>query len=188
VDERRAQLVALGLDLFSRRAYDDISIDAIAREAGISKGLLYHYFPTKRDFYIAAIREAARRLLERTRPDDALAPLDRLRAGLDAYLEYVDRHGPAYVALMRGGIGSDTDVARIVEDTRGECLKRLIEGLPVAPLSPAVRLTLKGWIGFVEASSLEWVERKEMERGALCDLLVEVLTGAVSAAVRRGGG
>ncbi len=56
VEERRKQLVALGNELFSKRTYDEVSIDELARAAGISKGLLYHYFPTKRDFYIATVR------------------------------------------------------------------------------------------------------------------------------------
>src|SRR3954464_6222832 len=83
VDERRAQLLALGLELFSQRAYDAISIDEIALAAGLSNGLLYHYFPTKREFYSAAIREASRQLLELTRPDEGAPPLVRLRAVID---------------------------------------------------------------------------------------------------------
>src|SRR5512135_3525874 len=86
VDERRAQLLALGLELFSERAYDAISIDEIALAAGISKGLLYHYFPTKRDFYAAAIREASRQLLDCTRPDASAPPIERVYRVIDAYL------------------------------------------------------------------------------------------------------
>ena len=66
VDERRRQLVELGLDLFGSRSYDEVSIDELAAAAGISKGLLYHYFPTKRDFYVATVREAAAQLVART--------------------------------------------------------------------------------------------------------------------------
>src|SRR5262249_47381912 len=58
VDARRAQLVDLGLTEFGTRTYDEVSIDRIAQMAGISKGLLYHYFPTKRAFYVACVREA----------------------------------------------------------------------------------------------------------------------------------
>src|SRR4051812_45882941 len=68
VDERRAQLLSLGLERFSERSYDEVSIDDLARAAGISKGLLYHYFPTKRDFYIAALAQAAEQLLAATDP------------------------------------------------------------------------------------------------------------------------
>ena len=63
VDERRAQLLELGLRLFGDRSYDDVSIDDIAREAGVSKGLLYHYFGSKRVFYAACVEHAAASLL-----------------------------------------------------------------------------------------------------------------------------
>ncbi len=104
VDERRAQLVELGLSEFAALAYDAVSIDLIAERAGISKGLLYHYFPTKRAFYVACIREAASRLLARVKEANtsllasttAPTPLDELRAGLEAYLAYVRGHGPAF--------------------------------------------------------------------------------------------
>src|SRR5258706_14546667 len=82
VDERRAQLVELGLAHFGERAYDDVSIDAIADAAGISKGLLYHYFPTKRAYYAATVKEAAARLVASTDTDDSAPPLERLHAGL----------------------------------------------------------------------------------------------------------
>lgn len=185
VDERRAQLLALGLDLFSERAYDAISIDEIALAAGISKGLLYHYFPTKRDFYAAAIREASRQLLDCTRPDESAPPNERMRRGLDAYLAFVERRGPAYSALMRGGIGSDPAVAGIVQETRDRFLERLIENVPATEIAPALRVTLRGWIGFVEAASLDWVERREMGREALRDLCGEVLIESIAVATRR---
>lgn len=112
VDERRRQLVALGIELFSERTYDEVSIDELAQEAGISKGLLYHYFPTKRHFYVETVREAARQLLERTATAEGIEPLDRLRAGLDAYIEYVSKHGKPYHALLRSGVGADAEVTK----------------------------------------------------------------------------
>src|SRR5215207_3892580 len=116
-DERRAQLLELAKRSFSNRSYDDVSIDDLAREAKISKGLLYHYFPTKRDLYVAGLSEIADELVAAitTVPED-LAPIERVRRSLDAYLEYISLHSRAYVSLMRGGIGSDPEVAQVVED------------------------------------------------------------------------
>lgn len=185
VDERRAQLLALGLDLFSQRAYDAISIDEIALAAGVSKGLLYHYFPTKRDFYAAAIREASRQLLDCTQPDASAPPIQRMYRGLEAYLAYVERRAPAFSALMRGGIGSDPAVAGIVQETRDRFLERLIENVPAGTIGPELRVVLRGWIGFVEAASLDWVERREMKRAALRDLCAEVLIQAITVATAR---
>jgi AcrR family transcriptional regulator len=175
IDERRSQLLALGLDFFSARSYDEVSIDDFAAAAGVSKGLLYHYFPTKRDFYVATIREASRQLLETTLTDGRAPPKDRLRDGLEAYLAYVERHGPAYAALLGGGIGSDPEVSHIVEETRATFVRRLLEGVDAQTRpTPRLRITLRGWIGFVEAAALDWVARRDVSREALRDLLVEI--------------
>lgn len=158
-DERRTQLLALGLEHFGARAYDDVSIDAIASAAGISKGLLYHYFPNKRAFYAAIIKEAAGQVLACTETDASLAPLDRLHAAIDGYLSFVREHATAYATLLRSGIGVDPAIARIVDDTRGRLLGRLTEGFAPALLeSPRARLALRGWVGFAEAVSLGWSE------------------------------
>jgi AcrR family transcriptional regulator len=184
VDERRAQLVTLGIDLFAARAYDEVSIDELAKAAGVSKGLLYHYFPTKRDFYIATVNEASRQLLELTATSSALPPLERARGGLDAYLDYVDAHAPAYAALMRGGIGSDPEVARIIDETRAIMCDRLLAELPEVTPTPLVRTAVRGWLGFCEATSLDWIERRAVERAQIRDLMLEVLLATIPIATR----
>src|SRR5688572_10327696 len=107
VDARRAQLLKLGRELFTTRAYDDLSIEEIARIGGISKGLLYHYFPSKRVFYVESVREAAGELLQQTAPAEDLTPLERLRTGIDTYLSYVERNKSVFATLMWRGIVHD---------------------------------------------------------------------------------
>jgi AcrR family transcriptional regulator len=184
VDERRAQLVALGLEQFARRAYDEVSIEDVARAAGISKGLLYHYFPTKRDYYVATLREAAAGLLARTQTPIELPPMDRLAAGLDAYLDYVEEHGPAYAALMRGGIGSDPEVAAVVEQTRLAFVDRLVAESPIEQPTAMLRVALRGWLGMVEATSLDWYDERPVSRARLRDLLAATLPHVITAAVQ----
>lgn len=193
-DERRTQLIELGLERFGERAYDDVSIDAIAEAAGISKGLLYHYFPTKRAYYTATVREAASRLRESTETDETLPPLERLYAGLDAYLSYVRVHAKAYATLMRSGVGVDPEIARIVDETRSVFLDRLTSGFGQEGLSPLTRLALRGWVGFAEAASLGWSEAiaageiapSEAEvRALLADALMEIVRAAGASSVSR---
>jgi AcrR family transcriptional regulator len=175
VDERRAQLVELGLRLFSERSYDELSIDDIASAAGISKGLLYHYFSSKRDFYAATVRSAAESLLARTDPAGDGPDPEALLAALDQYLLFAEEHASAYVALMRSGVGHDAEVAAIVEDTRARFVARLAARLGLAELTPRVRLALRGWVGFVEGSSLDWLARRDLPREELRDLLAQML-------------
>ena len=178
VDERRRQLVALGTQLFSTRTYDDVSIDEVARTAGISKGLLYHYFPTKRDFYVATVREAATQLIQRTKTSPEMEPLARLRTGLDAFIDYVAEHSTAYEGLLRSGIGADAEVGRIVDETREDFCARLIAGLEVH--GEVARIALRGWVGFVEATTLGWLAARErVSRDEVRDMMIRVALSVV---------
>ena len=185
-DQRRAQLLGLAKRAFSDRAYDDVSVDDLARVAGISKGLLYHYFPTKRDLYVAGLSEIADELVDAvTRVVEELAPIDRVRASVDAYLEYVARHSRAFVALMRGGIGSDPEVAAVVESVRSRLFDQL-SGSPVASLvarDARIETAIRGWIGFVEAASIDWCANPRLSRAEFCELLTEVLFSTLRAVV-----
>jgi AcrR family transcriptional regulator len=178
--DRRAQLIETGAELFNTRPYDEISIDDIAASAGISKGLLYHYFAGKRGLYVEVVRAECDRLREVT----AVQGEDPIRAGLDAFLDYVADRAPAWSALMRGGVGSDPEVAGIVEGTRAAFVDRVVarhwNGRRAAP--PALRAAVRGWQGFVEAATLDWLERGDLDRAALRELLALTLDGAVEAA------
>ena len=183
-DQRRAQLLGLAKSAFSDRAYDDVSIDDIAREAKISKGLLYHYFPTKRDLYVAGLREIANDLVTAvTNVPAALAPIDKARAGLDAYLDHITRHNRAYVSLMRGGIGSDPEVAEVVESVRGQMFDTFLKDQPFAPLlagNPRFETAVRGWIGFVEGAVIDWCVQPKLDRVELRELMVAILGSILS--------
>ncbi len=190
VEERRAQLIEVALTIFSGRAYDDVSIDDIALAAGISKGLLYHYYASKRELYVAALESAAQRLLEETSTDTSVPPALRVHLGLNAYLDFVERHRVAFVALMRGGIGSDHDVSRILEQTRRTFVERIVEDLPrvvdvpMAPLSPLLLVALKGYIGFVEAASISWAEDSSVPKERMVELLASMLLNTLATTAR----
>jgi AcrR family transcriptional regulator len=188
VDDRRDRLLALGLALFSERSYDAVSVDDVARAAGISKGLLYHYFPTKRAFYVAALRAAAHQLrAETVSVDPAATPEEQVRRALQTYLGFVDRRGAAYVALMRGGIGSDAEVAEVLEETRSAFLAflaQLVERLLPETPGPLVQVAMRGWIGFVEVTSIDWVAHRTVPLQQLVVLAQMALFDAVRAAAQ----
>lgn len=181
VDERRANLLELGLSLFGETNYDDVAIDDIADRAGISKGLLYHYFGSKRGYYVAVIRHAAARLLEQIEPDAALAPEARAAQGIASYLGFVDARATAYLALMRSGIGTDPEVLEILEETRETIVRRiLVEGVGIPEPLPIQRLALRGWVGSVEAVALDWLEKRQAPTEDVVRLLLTQLLATVA--------
>ena len=175
VEQRKEELLKIGLERFAHSTYDEISIEEIAEEAGISKGLLYHYFPSKRDYYVAALGRAAAELVARI---DAAG--DDAPQAFEAYLSFVEEREPAYRALYRGGIGFDEEVSEIVESCRTHILERIIQH--TSDVTPEVRNALRGFIGYVEASVLDWLEHRDMPRHCLLESWQVALVATVQAA------
>jgi len=175
VDERRAQLLEVGLQLFSTVAYDEVQVGDIAKLAGVSKGLLYHYFGGKKDFYVACVRAAADILVGAVDPDPDLTPPERVRAGIGAYLTFVEGRADAYLALMGGGLGADSRVAEIIDETRYAIVSQMTEGLGLTEPRPVFRATLRAWIGSVEGVSVDWLRHRDTDREYLLELLVSSL-------------
>jgi AcrR family transcriptional regulator len=178
VDERRRRLLDAGAKLFAAHAYDEISMRAIAREAGISKALLYHYFPSKTAFFRAALQEAAAELERAIAPDPALAPIQQLTASLDAYLAWIDANGETWRKVMRSA-----EAAEVVEGFRAATLDRVASGLTGARSAPpALRVALQGWLGYLDRAILDWIDRRDLSREQLRTLLVSAFGGALAAA------
>ncbi len=182
LDERRDQLLALGRRMFAERAYDEISIDDIAEAAGISKGLLYHYFGSKRGFYVAIVREAAGLLVEATEVPVGLPPAERARAGLEGYLDFAEAHSGAFLTLLRGGIGSDPEVQELVDATRETILGRMLTNLGQSRPRPVFRLAVRSYLGLVEAATIDWLEQRAVDRATLLRFLLEAIYSIVATA------
>src|SRR6266550_7663256 len=126
VDERREELLRIGMELFSTRAYEEIWVEEIAERAGVSRGLLYHYFPTKRDFYVAVSRMAAEEVRELTEPDPRLPPIEQVRAGVDAFLRKAEERSEGFLTAYRGSLSGDPEVRAIVEKGRQAQADRIL--------------------------------------------------------------
>lgn len=180
VDERRRQLLALCTDLFARHSFAELSMARIAREAGISKALLYHYFPSKQDLFAATLEAAAEEVRERTEPDPALPPAEALAHSLDAFLEWVERNELAYRKLLESA-GSVPEVGALIAEVRDRTSARILEGLQAGP-APKVRVAVSAWLWFLDAAILDWLEHRDLSRAELGALLLGSLAGALSAA------
>jgi AcrR family transcriptional regulator len=182
VDERRRQLLELGAELFARHGYEELSMARIAREAGISKALLYHYFPSKQAYFAATLEQAASELAQATEPDPTRPPVEQLSASLDAYLAWVERHMGAYDKLIRS-VGAVPEVREIVERVRDETAARILSGIaPGREPGPPLRAAVRGWLWFMDGVVLDWIEHRDQDRRRLHGLLLGTLLGAVTAA------
>jgi len=180
-EDRRRQLLERGAELFARYSYDELSMRKIAREAGISKPLLYHYFPSKREFFQATLAQAAEELRARTEPDPNLPPLDQLRKSLEAFLKLIDENDLAYRKLMQS-VSSVPEVQEIVDEVRTRTAARILEGLYSDSVPPKARAAVHGWLWFMDGACLNWIEHRDLSRGELRDLLLGTLFGALTAA------
>jgi AcrR family transcriptional regulator len=188
VDERRRRLLDLGAGLFERHAYDELSMATIAREAGISKALLYHYFPSKQAYFAATLEQAAAGLAAAVEPDPALPPVEQLSRAVAAYLAWVEAHAQAYGKLMRS-VGAVPEVREVVERVRRDTAGRIVAGVAgEREATPALRAAVHGWLWFMDGVLDDWLEHRDLARGELHALLLGTLLGAVTAAGRPLGG
>jgi AcrR family transcriptional regulator len=176
-DERRAQLIELGLRMLATRTLEELSVEALALEAGISRGLLFHYFRSKQEFYREVARAAAADLLARTEPDESLPPLERLRAGLSAYIDYVVENSDGYVSLVRGAASGDEGMRAIFESTRAAQAQRVLDTLDQLglPFGPESVIAIHGWVAFTEEAIVRWLPERPISREDLLTLLTNSL-------------
>ncbi len=182
-DARRRQLLDVGIRIFSTTAYGEVSITGVAREAGVSKGLLYHYFAGKRELYMAAVQAAGEELLQATRIDPALPRAQQLAHSVDAYLAYVVEHELAYTNLLLGADQADGDVHAIVQAHRDEVVTRTLADLPPGQVTGLTMAAVRGWVGFTEAATVGWLTADvRLPRHQIRDLCVRMLLDAVEVA------
>ena len=185
VEERRQQLIGVALELFSRRSPDDVSIDEIASAAGLSRPLVYHYFPGKISLYEAALQRASDDLAARfVEPHEG--PLGaRLLRVMRRYFDFVDEHGPGFSALMRGGpaVGSSTTNA-LVDSVRQAAYVQILSHLGVTDPPARLELVVRSWISLAESTALIWLDGRRIPREELEPQLVNdfAALAAVSAA------
>jgi len=181
VDERREELLRVGMELFATRPYEEIWIEEIAQQAGISRGLLYHYFRTKRDFYVAVTRQAALQAAELAAPDASLAATDQLRAGIEAFVRYAEEHPEGFLTAWRGALAGDPEVREIGQQARERHTTRILEAVAGDNDPPALlQLAIQGWISLAQEIIARWLQEPDAPRDAVTELLARTLLGAIS--------
>jgi AcrR family transcriptional regulator len=180
-DERRSQLLDLGVRLLATRSLDELSIDLLAEEAGISRGLLYHYFGNKHAFHEAVVRRAADDLIAQTAPPTEGEPLERLLSSVTAYLDYVVANHEGYLSLVKGAAGGNETLREIYEEARAALTDRIfredVRG-EILPDLAVTRLIVRGWAAMTEELVLTWVVDPD---GVTREQLLEVIATSLPA-------
>ncbi len=170
-DERRQQLLDLGLELFGARAFDEVSIDDIANVAGISRGLMYHYFGSKRQFYLDVLHHGAHLLLEHIQPDVARSPEENLRASLKRVFRFASEHDRTYLMVLNGGVGSDKETQILLDEVRDEIVQRMLSAVPYVQVTPLIKTLARGWLSSVETAAIHMLRDKSIREDDLIHYL-----------------
>lgn len=187
-DDRRGELLALGAEVFGQRPYDEVRIDEIAERAGVSRALMYHYFPDKRAFFAAVVRAEGERLFEATNaaPDPDQSLFDQLRSGVMAYLRYDEEHPHgAWAAYM--GMGRSDPVLRGIEDIDNDRqANRILGRISTAvgheldsKVERDLRITIYGWLAFTFEMCRQRILDPSIDAGYVADTCAHVLLDAV---------
>jgi AcrR family transcriptional regulator len=188
-DDRRNELLALGAEVFGRRPYDEVRIDEIAERAGVSRALMYHYFPDKRAFFAAVVRAEGERLFEATNapPDPDQNLFGQLRAGVMAYLRYDGEHPHgAWAAYM--GMGRSDPVLRGIDDIDNDRqANRIMSRIANAvgreldsKVERDLRMTIYGWLAFTFEMCRQRIMDPSIDAGYVADACAHTLLDAVS--------
>ncbi|MEU6372462.1 TetR/AcrR family transcriptional regulator [Streptomyces sp. NPDC046909] len=186
-EERREQLLAVGARLFSESPYDDVWIERVAEIAGVSRGLLYHYFPTKRDFFAAVVERESGRMLRMTAAVPGVPAREQLSAGLDTFLGYVESHAHGYRAFHRADAAGDQTVRKVYQRALAAQERQILAALAADPEFGAVFearadvvLAVRGWLAFTTAVCLEWLRGSELTKEQVRDLCARALLGVIA--------
>jgi AcrR family transcriptional regulator len=182
-DQRRAQLLELGVELLADRAIDDLSIDLLAEQAGVSRGLVHHYFGNLVGYREAVVRHAVEQLVAATAPPAEGEPIERLVASVGVYVDYVVDNVEGYRSIVRAAAGGTDTMRELYESARSALTDRIFredaQGT-IIPDTPAARLVVRGWSAWAEEVTLSWVEDLS---GLTRDRLVEVVSLALPSLV-----
>jgi AcrR family transcriptional regulator len=172
-DVRREHLLAAARRLFAERGFAAVSMGDIAAEAGVARGLVNHYFGTKRELYLEVVREMVRQPPPLARADLAREPRDLWGEAIDRWLTLVERNRETWFAVTGGeGFGSDPEVEAIVEGGRDAAVDRIIESTGLTE-TPELRARIRVYGDLAEGATREWLRRGRLTREQVQRLLAD---------------
>lgn len=186
--ERRAQIIDVAATMFGERPYAELSVREVAQAAGVTDNLVYHYFANKEALFSATFERRAAELLESCLPPDGLPLFEQFRHAIQGYLDFVETNATTYLNLFQGAREADAEVHNIAEQTRLRIAERYLEGLGIKDQPvPTTRLSLRGYIGFVEATVLQWLPERTVTRASVERLVFAAAANTLITALEMDG-
>lgn len=185
--QRRRQLLDFGEELATEQPLENVTIEAVAERAGVSRALIFHYFESKQDFHLALVQEWAEQMQARTLPPPDLDdPVAMLTASMSAYIDYVAENGDQFIAVLRGSLSADPAMRNVAESTRADLTRRILHHAPALGIeaTAAVQAAVRGWTAFVEDVMIRWITDPQLTREQVLALLVGSLPALAGAASR----
>jgi len=175
-EQRRAQLLDAAGDLFAERGYEEVSVEDIARAAGVQRGLVHHYFGGRKDVYLALVERLDAVREEDLRPPEGRSARARVADSVSRWLDWTEANRTTYLGTIAPGEDlTDPEVRRVVADLRGRAVALLATfHADIADDSPRLRYALECWTGLNRAATRRWL-RGEATREATHELLTVTL-------------
>jgi len=175
-EERREQILDAANALFAERGYDEVSIEDIARSAGVTRGLVHHYFGGRKDVYLALLERLGTLREDQLRPPRGRSAQARLADTVSRWLDWTEANRTIYLGTIAPGEDiADPDARRIVADLMSRAVALVIQfHAEIAQDSPRLRYTVECWTGLNRAATRRWL-RGEASRESTHELLVATL-------------
>jgi AcrR family transcriptional regulator len=181
-DARRDQILAAARRVFMGSSPLEASTTEIASEAGVTRGLLHHYFGTKRELYLAVVADLAATLPELVRTDVADLPVDEMvDANVSSWLDSIERNRDLWLALLGVEVvGRDPEIEAIMSDARDAVIDRMAGNQARGETPTAeLRLVLRIFLGAAEAAAREWAMHERASREQVHAVLKGTLVAMV---------
>ncbi len=180
-EERRRSILHAAAGLFRCRPYSDVSISDIAEEAGVARGLLHHYFDSKRDLYLEVVRHTAR-IPQIAAPaanggeTDERAPAEAIVRNVEALLALFEENGAHWLDAIIGGPEQDEELEAILDGSREIIAEQTIAALGlVDDDSPELRALVRGFGGLVHEVTNEWLVRGRLDKDQARTIILDTL-------------
>lgn len=178
--QRREQLLDTAAAMFAEKPYEEVWVEDIATRAGVTRATMYHYFPRKRDLYVAILKRASGRFSARIHPDSQLPLAQQLAAGLQAHIQSLVDHPFEAVAINRGALSDDPEIQSIIADELSVAGRLLTDRLVAQGyLRDATEIAVEGWLAFVRAACVKWIQSQSISRDDLTDMCLRAFDCAL---------